>query len=115
MSPEQLKQLHSVNLTNRNTTPERLRMMDEYDTYDRECIDTHMDKSSVLLIDLHQLLVRFVPHGGLWVRSHGDQIWHTLSSEKRDVSRINYLNISAQNRSVFVVSVAGVGVPVRGV
>ncbi len=41
-------------------------------------IGAHMDESSVFLINFHQLLVRFVPHGGLWVCPHGDQIWHTL-------------------------------------
>lgn len=37
-----------------------------------------MDESCVFLINLHQLLVRFVPHGGFWVCSHGYEVGYTL-------------------------------------
>lgn len=37
-----------------------------------------MDESRVLLVNLHQLLVSFVPHAGLWVCSHCDEVGYTL-------------------------------------
>lgn len=37
-----------------------------------------MNKSCVLLINFHQLLVCFVPHCGLRISSHGNQIRDTL-------------------------------------
>lgn len=39
---------------------------------------THVNKSCVLLINLHQLLVCFVPHCRLGIGPHGNQIWYTL-------------------------------------
>ena len=41
---------------------------------------TYMDEPSVLFIDLHQLLVCFVPHTGLWVCSHGNEVWNALQT-----------------------------------
>lgn len=41
-----------------------------------------MDESCVLLVNLHQLLVSFVPHAGLWVCSHCNEVGYTL--HKRD-------------------------------
>lgn len=47
---------------------------------------THMDESRVLLVNLHQLLVSFVPHAGLWVCSHCDEVGYTLHRwDKKDV------------------------------
>lgn len=40
-----------------------------------------MDEAAVFLINLHQLLVCLIPHGGLWVRSHGNQVGHTLKKK----------------------------------
>lgn len=37
-----------------------------------------MDESCVLLVNLHQLLVSFVPHAGLWVCSHCNEVGYTL-------------------------------------
>lgn len=37
-----------------------------------------MDESCVFLVNLHQLLVSFVPHAGLWVRSHCNEVGYTL-------------------------------------
>lgn len=37
-----------------------------------------MDKSCVLLVNLHQLLVSFVSHAGFWVCSHGNEVGYTL-------------------------------------
>ena len=39
-----------------------------------------MDEPGVLFIDLHQLLVCLVPHTGLWVCSHGNEVWNTLQT-----------------------------------
>lgn len=45
-----------------------------------------MNKSCVLLINFHQLLICFVSHCGLWICSHGNQIGHTL--RKRTINAI---------------------------
>lgn len=37
-----------------------------------------MDESCVFLVNLHQLLVSFVPHARLWVCSHGNEVGYTL-------------------------------------
>lgn len=45
---------------------------------------THMDKSCVLLVNLHQLLVSFVSHAGLWVCSHGNEVGYTLHRDHKE-------------------------------
>lgn len=45
-----------------------------------------MDESCVLLVNLHQLLVSFVPHAGLWVCSHCNEVGYTLHRrDQKDV------------------------------
>lgn len=39
-----------------------------------------MDESRVLLVNLHQLLVRFDPHAALWVCSHCNEVGYTLQT-----------------------------------
>ena len=39
-----------------------------------------MDESCVLLVNLHQLLVRFDPHAALWVCSHCNEVGYTLQT-----------------------------------
>lgn len=43
---------------------------------------THMNESSVFLVDLYKLLIRFVPHGRLRVCAHSNKVWHTLRMEQ---------------------------------
>lgn len=42
----------------------------------------HMNEARVLLVNFHQLLIRFVLHGRLGVRSHGDQVGHALKQTR---------------------------------
>lgn len=44
---------------------------------------THVDESCVLLVNLHQLLVCFVPHAGLWVCSHCNEVGYTLHRQDK--------------------------------
>ena len=55
-----------------------------------------MDESCVLLVNLHQLLVSFVPHAGLWVCSHCDEVGYTL--HRWDKKRC-YLHMQAKKGS----------------
>lgn len=50
-----------------------------------------MDESCVLLVNLHQLLVRFVPHAGLWVCSYRNEVGYTLR-----ISDTNMLDVIKQ-------------------
>lgn len=43
-----------------------------------------MDETCVLLVNLHQLLVSFVPHAGLWVCSHCNEVGYTLYRENEN-------------------------------
>lgn len=44
----------------------------------REPAGPHMNEARILLVNFHQLLICFVLHGRLGVRSHGNQVGHTL-------------------------------------
>lgn len=46
--------------------------------------NTHMDEPRVLLVNLHKLLVCFVPHAGLWVCSHCNEVGYTLHRQDRN-------------------------------
>lgn len=48
-------------------------------------MSTHMDESCVFLINLHQLLVSFVPHAGLWVRAHCNEVGYTLHTQRESL------------------------------
>ena len=41
-----------------------------------------MNEACVFLVNVYQLLVSLVPHGGVWVGSHGDQVENTLRRKK---------------------------------
>lgn len=49
-----------------------------------QCLNPYMDESCVLLVNLHQLLISFVPHAGLGVCSHCNEVWYTL--HRQDIS-----------------------------
>lgn len=62
---------------------ERLRNLRSFIFISREnnfidMTSTHMDESCVFLVNLHQLLVSFVPHAGLWVCSNCNEVGYTL-------------------------------------
>lgn len=44
----------------------------------REPAGPHMNEARILLVNFHQLLICFVLHGRLGVRSHGNQVGHAL-------------------------------------
>lgn len=46
-----------------------------------------MDESCVFLVNLHQLLVSFVPHAGLWVCSHCNEVGYTLHRQMKMMLR----------------------------
>lgn len=50
-----------------------------------------MDESCVLLVNLHQLLVSFVPHAGLRVCSHCNEVGYTLQRRNQEMIKMNII------------------------
>lgn len=50
-----------------------------------------MDESCVLLVNLHQLLISFVPHAGLWVCSHCNEVGYTLHRQDENNVMFTYI------------------------
>lgn len=64
-----------------------------------------MDESCVFLVNLHKLLVSFVPHAGLWVCSHSNEVGYTLQRKPSSGFILILLSIFLRCNHLFQVNI----------